>query len=86
MFNYEVAILRGYRFSITPKKLFSMVPREAEVGDSVFYVKGDPERATFHIRKDPVLDQYRLIGHVYVHGIWSVLKLDDLEDKIITIY
>ena len=63
-----------------------MLPKQAEVGDFIFVVKGDQEKATFLVRRDPVLDQYRWIGHAYVHDIWKVLKFDDLENKGITVY
>ena len=84
--HLETRILRKHRFAITRKKIFSLLPEEAEVGDSIFVVKGDPDKAMFLVRKDAVLDQYRLIGHVYVHGIWRIMKPDDLEDIAITMY
>jgi hypothetical protein len=85
MFHFQAAILRGTRFSVTRKNLFSMIPERAEVGDLVFVVKGDPEKAMFLVRRDPGLDQYRWIGHAYVHDIWKVVKFDDLENNGITV-
>lgn len=85
-FRFQAAMLRGSRFSITTKRFFSMLPKQAEVGDFIFVVKGDQEKATFLVRRDPVLDQYQWIGHAYVHDIWKVLKFDDLENKGITVY
>ena len=84
--HFEAATLRGSRFSITGKRYFSMLPKQAEVGDFIFVVKGDQEKATFLVRRDHVLDQYQWIGHAYVHDIWKVLKFDDLENKGITVY
>lgn len=86
MIHFQLAILQGSIFSVTRKNLFGMLPKRAEIGDFIFVVKGDQEKAMFVVRKDPVLDEYRWIGHAYVHDIWKVLQFDNLENEGIPVY
>jgi hypothetical protein len=49
--QFETAVLRGSKFCITERGFFSMLPEQAEVGDRIFVVKGDQEKAT--VRTQP---------------------------------
>jgi hypothetical protein len=60
-----------------------MLPEQAEAVDRIFVIKGDEKQATFVLRRDPVVDQYRWIGHAYVHNDKKPLELNPRESTIV---
>lgn len=84
-FIFNAALLKYSKFMLTGRNLFGMLPEQAELGDGIFMLKGDQENYTFLVRKDPELDQYRLVGHAYIYDIWKVLRVDELEEVKIVI-
>ncbi|KAJ4175879.1 hypothetical protein NW767_015640 [Fusarium falciforme] len=75
VFRFHHAVRTG-RFCITNGGLFAMVPDYAQMDDVIFVIEGDPQRATFVIRRDRGRDRedfdYTWVGHAYVHDIWKV--------------
>jgi hypothetical protein len=84
--QFETAVLRRSKFCITERGFFGMLPEQAEVGDRIFVVKGDQKKATFLLRWSPAVDQYRWIGHAYVHNDGKSLELDSLAESTVVVY
>ena len=62
---------RDTRFCITRSGMMAIVPRSAMVGDIIFTLLGDPEHATFSIRKKANEEYYTWIGQTYVHCVFG---------------
>ena len=57
------------RFCITQSGIMALVPRTAQVGDSILTIHGDPNFFTFAIRALPETNHYLWIGESYVHCV-----------------
>ena len=57
------------RFCVTKSGMMALIPREAEVGDLIFIVLGDPSHSTHVIRRRADSNHYTWIGQSYVHCV-----------------
>ena len=60
---------RDARFSITKSGMMALVPRDAEIGDIIFTVLGDPDHRTYIVRRKADSDYHTWIGESYVHCV-----------------